>query len=233
MTNLVHQYTTIVFDVGGTLVRLDYAALARVYARVARERGVILDETRACAVLAELESEMPQRQQQRRVSLEQDNGKRFWDEFFADGFRRLGVQGDVTRAVTDIRERFQRGEFEALYDDVIPTLDALRAQGKRLGILSNFSSNLEDVLRQLGAHQYFAFFVVSAVVGVEKPDARIFDLTVRAAQVPRQEIVYIGDSIFHDVAGAQAAGLAAILVDRHNRHPEFEGARVRALRELG
>ncbi len=232
MTNLAHRYTTIVFDVGGTLVRLDYAALARVYVHAARERGVILDETRTHAVLAELESEMPQRQQQRRVSLEQDNGKLFWDEFFADGFRRLGVQGDVTRAVTDIRERFQRGEFEALYDDVIPTLDALRAQGKRLGILSNFSSNLQDVLRQLGAHQYFAFFVVSAVVGVEKPDARIFDLTVRAAQVPREEIVYIGDSIFHDVAGAQAAGLAAILVDRHDRHPEFEGARVRDLREL-
>jgi haloacid dehalogenase superfamily, subfamily IA, variant 1 with third motif having Dx(3-4)D or Dx(3-4)E len=225
-------HSTLVFDVGGTLVRLDYAALARVYARVAHERSVTLDLTRVCELLADLEMEMPQRQRQRPVSLEQDNGKQFWDEFFADGFRRMGVPGDVTREASEIRERFQRGEFEALYDDALETLEALRAQGKRLGILSNFSSNLEDVLRQLRVHHYFSFFVVSAVVGVEKPDSRIFDAMVRAARVPRGEIVYIGDSIFHDVAGARAAGLAAILVDRRAHHPEFDGARVRALREL-
>lgn len=225
-------YSTWIFDVGGTLVRLDYAALARVYAQHARARGIALDERHARAVLEELEGEMPQRQRQRAVSLERDNGRQFWDEFFAEGFRRMGVDGDCARAVTEIRERFQRSEFEALYDDVLPTLETLRARGKRLGILSNFSSNLENVLRALGVHRYFSFFVVSALVGVEKPDARIFDWAVRAARVPPHEIVYIGDSVFHDVAGARAVGLAAVLVDRRNQHPDFEGARARDLREL-
>lgn len=225
-------YSTVVFDVGGTLVCMDYAALARVYAQFARARGITLDEARARVVMADLENEMPQRQRQRAVSLERDNGKQFWDEFFADGFRRMGLVGDFSREVTEMREHFQRGEFEALYDDALPTLEALRAQGKRLGILSNFSANLENVLRALGAHRYFSFFVVSALVGAEKPDARIFDAMVRAARVPRDEIVYVGDSIFHDVAGARAAGLAAILVDRRNQHPKFDGARVQSLREL-
>lgn len=225
-------YSTIVFDAGGTLLHMDYDALARVYVHVAATRGITVAIPHARAVLQALENEMPQRQRQRTVSLETDKGARFWDEFFSDGFRRLGVLDDVTREVTDIRTRFQRGEFETLYDDALPTLKALRAQGKQLGILSNFSPNLEDVLRALGIHAYFAFFIVSGIVGVEKPDARIFDQMVRAARVPRAHIVYVGDSVFHDVEGARAVGVAAILVDRYNQHPQFDGARVHTLREL-
>lgn len=225
-------YTTIVFDAGGTLLHMDYDVLARVYVQVAATRGVTIAPAYARAVLEELENEMPQRQRQRAVSLEADNGARFWDEFFGDGFRRLGVSDEIAREITELRTRFQRGEFETLYDDVLPTLEALRAQGKQLGILSNFSPNLEDVLRALGIHAYFSFFIVSGIVGIEKPDARIFDLMVRAARVPRTDIVYVGDSVFHDIEGARAAGLAAILLDRYHQHPKFNGARVHTLREL-
>ncbi|MEW5720331.1 MAG: HAD family hydrolase, partial [Chloroflexota bacterium] len=165
--------STLIFDVGGTLLRLDYAAVAQMYADAGVARGIKLNRARARAVLEELENEVPLRQKQRQVSLENDNGKSFWDGFFTDAFRRLGVRGDVSREATEIRERFQRGEFEALFDDVIPTLTALHARGKQLGILSNFSPNLENLLRQLGVHHFFSFFIVSGIVGVEKPDPRI------------------------------------------------------------
>jgi FMN phosphatase YigB (HAD superfamily) len=46
------------------------------------------------------------------------------------------------------------------------------------------------------------------------------------------EIVYIGDSIFHDVEGARQAGIEAILVDRQNQHSDWKGARVRDMHEL-
>jgi putative hydrolase of the HAD superfamily len=228
----MNHYSVIVFDVGGTLLHRDLDLLARAYIDAVAARGSARDFAQTCAILGALESEMPARQRQRLVSLEQDNGKAFWEDFYAEGFRRLGVNADVSVAVNAIRERFQRGEFETLFDDVIPMLDALGARGTRLGILSNFSPNCEDVLRQVGIHHYFSFFVVSAIAGVEKPEPRIFDLAVRAADRPRAEIVYVGDSIFHDVEGAQRAGIAAILVDRQNRHRDFPGARVRDLREL-
>ena len=225
-------YSTVVFDVGGTLLRLNYDALAHMYVAAGAALGIPLQFAQARAAIETLENEVPLRQQSRLVSLERENGKAFWNEFYTDGFRRLGVTGDVSRAVTEICERFQRGEFEALHVDVIPALAALRARGKRLGILSNFSPNLENVLRQVGIHHYFSFFVVSALVGIEKPDPRIFDVMVRVANAPREEIAYVGDSVFHDVAGARRAGIAGILVDRQNQHPEFDGARVRDLREL-
>jgi len=228
----MRQYSTIVFDVGGTLLRLNLDALTQAYLASAQSLNLSIDFERTRSVIADLEMELPTWQQNRVVSLENDNGKGFWVDFYSEGFRRLGITHDVTLAADKIRERFQCAEFETLFDDVLPTLEALTQRGIPLGILSNFSTNLEIVLRQVGIHHYFRFFVVSAVAGVEKPDPRIFDLTVRAANQPREKIVYIGDSVYHDIDGAQRAGMNAILVDRSNRHPEFDGARVCDLREL-
>lgn len=226
------KYSTIVFDAGGTLLQMNYDALARAYVDAAAAWNTPIDFAAARVVIETLESELPTWQQTRRVSLEQDNGREFWNSFFAEGFKRLNITRDVMSAADAIRARFQNAEFEMLFDDVAPALADLHARGKTLGILSNFSTNLENILRRLGVHHYFDFFIISAAVGVEKPDARIFDLTVRAANRSRAEIVYVGDSVFHDVEGARRAGIDAILVDRHNRHPDFEGARVRDLREL-
>ena len=226
------RYSTIVFDVGGTLLRFNLDALARTYLNAAAPLGVTLDFAQTHAIVAALERELPARSQERLISLDKDNGERFWNQFYEDGFRRLGVTSDVSTAVASIRESFQRAEFEMVFDDVLPALDALTARGFGLGILSNFSPNLEGVLRQVGVHRYFSFFVVSAIAGVEKPDPHIFDLAVRAAKRPRAEIVYIGDSIFHDIEGAQRAGIDAILVDRPDQHRDWNGARVHDLHEL-
>ncbi len=228
----MNRYATIVFDVGGTLLRFNLDLLARAYQAAAAPLGVALDFAPTRATLETLEHELPARSQPRLISLEPDDGKRFWDEFYSEGFRRMGISADVSAAAAQIRERFQRAEFEALFDDVLPTLDALTARGFTLGILSNFSANCEDVLRQVGVQRYFSFFVVSALAGVEKPDPRIFDLTVRAANQPREAIVYIGDSPFHDIEGARRAGIDAILVDRQDQHRDWNGARVQNLQEL-
>lgn len=226
------RYSTIVFDVGGTLLRFNLDLLARAYVDAVAPLGVALDFAQARSVVAALERELPARTQERLISLEKDNGTGFWDEFYGNGFFRLGITSDMSAAAVHIRERFQRAEFEMVFDDVVPALDALTMRGFALGILSNFSPNLEGVLRQVGVHRYFSFFVVSAIAGVEKPDPHIFDLAVRAANRPRSEIVYIGDSIFHDIEGAQRAGIDAILVDRPAQHLDWKGERVQDLHEL-
>lgn len=226
------KFSTVIFDVGGTLLRFDLDALARAYINAGAARGLSLDFARTRMMIETLERELPERSRQRLISLENDNGKNFWDDFYGEGFRRLGVTRDMGAAVDEISTRFQRAEFEALFDDVIPALDALTTRGVSLGILSNFSSNCEDVLRQVGVHHYFKFFIVSAVAGVEKPDPKIFALSVVAANRPREEIVYVGDSIFHDIEGARRAGIAAILVDRADQHRDYPGARVQDLRAV-
>jgi len=222
----------ILFDVGGTLIHFNHNKLARYYATAAAERGNPIPLAQISAVLTQLERDLPTLTQQRALSLEKEFGKSFWDDFYAEGFRRMGIVSDTSRAVAEIRERFMRGEFETVFDDTLPALDALKARNVPMGIVSNFSPNLEDVLRQQGIHDYFQFFVVSAIAGVEKPNPKIFDLAVDAAQRPRAEIVYVGDSVFHDMDGARAADLAGILVDRANLYRDYPGMRVENLPEV-
>lgn len=213
-------------------MRLNLDALAQAYLDTAQTLGITLEFQCTRLVIAQLELELPGWQQARAVSLEKDNGREFWIGFYSEGFRRLGVTQDVYAAADKIRERFQRAEFETLFDDVLPTLDALSTRGVCLGILSNYSKNLENVLRQVGIHHYFRFFIVSAIAGIEKPDPRIFDLTIQTANQPREKIVYIGDSIFHDIEGARRVGMNAILIDRLNRYPDFDGRRIGSLKDL-
>lgn len=227
-----NHYSTLVFDVGGTLLTFDLSKLSQAYMDACAMHGIVLDPAATRAIIEELELELPARSRERQISLEVGYGQGFWVDFYAEGFRRLGVERDMTDAAVDITKHFQSAEFETLYADVRPALDALAALHIPLGILSNFSPNCEDVLRRMGIHDYFSFFVVSALAGMEKPDPRIFELMVQSTHRPRSEIAYIGDSLFHDVHGAERAGIAAILVDRRDRYPDYEGLRVRDLYEL-
>jgi putative hydrolase of the HAD superfamily len=57
------------------------------------------------------------------------------------------------------------------------------------------------------------FVVDSNVVGISKPDPRIFALGLQAAGTAPEETVHVGDSYFVDVIGARQAGLGAVLFD--------------------
>lgn len=124
------------------------------------------------------------------------------------------------------------GRFDRLFDDSLPALEELQRQGLRLGILSNFGTHLRDLLQHFELLSFFDFVVVSAEVGLAKPDPRIFDLVVDEAGLPRERLLYVGDHIGDDIEGARGAGLAAVLIDRGDRQPEALCPRIRSLRHL-
>jgi putative hydrolase of the HAD superfamily len=120
-----------------------------------------------------------------------------------------------------------------VYDDVRGVLKNLRARGIRLGIISNWTGDLEDVLERVGLRSSFDFALDSARLGYEKPHGEIFDEALRRTGVGGSSALHIGDSPEHDVDGALAAGLRALLLDRNNRHHDFNRAPVvRALDEV-
>jgi len=85
--------------------------------------------------------------------------------------------------------------------------------------VSNWDSSLPDLLAALGLSPYFDGVLVSALFGASKPAPSIFGEAVRQAGVPAGEVLHVGDSLHDDYDGARAAGLAALLVDRHGRAP--------------
>lgn len=231
---LAREYTTYLFDVGGTLITFDERRRAAKYAEQARTLGLAVTPDAAFEALQRLNDELPERTRGITLSLLPEQEQRaFWLDWWAEGFRQLGIgEPEASRLANELLDPVNGGNFQQVFQDTKPALDALAARGKRLGIISNFSRNCESLLTELGLAHYFDFFIVSAVVGVEKPDPRIFQEAVRAAAQPLSDLVYVGDSVFHDVQGARAAGMDAVLVDRSDRFPQFQGARVRNLREL-
>ncbi len=118
------------------------------------------------------------------------------------------------RFFAEVFEFFRSAEAWAVFDDVVPTLEALQARGMRLAVISNFDSRLFDLLRTLDLDRYFDSVHISTRVGAAKPDPAIFRAALGHHSVEPHQALHVGDSLREDVEGAAAAGLKAILIDR-------------------
>lgn len=83
----------------------------------------------------------------------------------------------------------------------------------RLGIVSNFYGNLEQVCIETGLAPFMSILVDSACVGFIKPDPRIFQAALTPLQLRPQEAILVGDSLPRDMNGAKALGMPHIWLD--------------------
>lgn len=118
-----------------------------------------------------------------------------------------------------------------LYDDVRPSLAALRAR-YTIAALTNGNA---DVGR-LGLTDLFHFALNPTTVGAAKPDPAMFVAACRRAGVPNHAAVHVGDSPHQDMDGARAAGLGCIWINRNGTPWDHTGAapdaEIRDLSEL-
>jgi HAD superfamily hydrolase (TIGR01549 family) len=119
----------------------------------------------------------------------------------------------------------------AVFPEVAETLRRLRASGYRLLIISNWDHSLPGFCRALGLAEHFDTIVVSAEVGVEKPDRRIFHAACARLDLPVERVLHVGDSVGDDVDGARQAGLPALLLDREHVGADVPGT-VRTLADV-
>jgi HAD superfamily hydrolase (TIGR01509 family) len=94
------------------------------------------------------------------------------------------------------------GMFELVHE--------LRARHIPVGIISNSEGRLAELVEELGESASFQVVVDSGRVGIDKPDARIFELAAHALDTPLAEVVHVGDAWEADVIGALSAGAQAI-----------------------
>ena len=97
--------------------------------------------------------------------------------------------------------------------EALAAIRRVREAGLVAGVISNSNGSVRAILEEMGLAAHLDFIIDSSVVGVEKPDPRIFHLGLREAGVAAVEAVYVGDLYSVDVLGARAAGLDGILLD--------------------
>lgn len=115
--------------------------------------------------------------------------------------------------------RFARSEVWRIFDDVIPTLDALRERRVPVAVVSNWDSRLPRLLEAMGFADRFEFTLTSAEAGIGKPAPEIFHLAVNRLHLVPANVLHVGDSLDDDVTGAQRAGLQSVQIVRGGARP--------------
>ena len=110
-------------------------------------------------------------------------------------------------------------ETEAVFATVRSAVSADDAKAARpIGIVTNGPTEVQRAkLDLLGIDRLVDFVLVSEEFGVAKPDPQIFREALRLAGVRPEEAVFVGDSAEFDMAGARAAGIPTVWVNRHQR----------------
>jgi 2-haloalkanoic acid dehalogenase type II len=120
----------------------------------------------------------------------------------------------------------------AVFEEVPEVLERLRERGIARMVVSNWDASLPQVLDGVGLTPWLDGVLSSAAVGVAKPEAAIFRIAVERLGLTAAEVVHVGDSLAEDVAGARAAGVRAVLLDRRRAGGPPGVMTVASLREL-
>jgi len=100
------------------------------------------------------------------------------------------------------------------FDDARPALEAARHRGERVIVVSNWDASLAEVLERVGLAPLLDGVVTSAAAGARKPQPAIFERALELAGVEAERAMHVGDSLEEDVAGARAAGIEAVWLNR-------------------
>ncbi len=117
----------------------------------------------------------------------------------------------------EIARRSFRGYLErvAPFDDSIETLEALRSQGYRLGMVTNGSSDTQrEKIARWNLEPYFDEIVIESEFGRGKPDPGVFAQALAGTGAAPHEAWMVGDNLYADIGGARAAGIHSVWIHR-------------------
>jgi len=203
----------VVFDAAGTLIR-PREPVGECYARLARAHGVALPAWRLEDAFRRVLASAP-----RMVFPGAPPA--------AIAERERGWWRDVVRAVFRAADQMQCfADFEAFFAALFAhyarpeawqaapgaqvALAALRADGRRLAVASNFDQRLPALLAGLGLDAALEAVLLPSALGAAKPDPAFFAAVAERLAVAPAAAVYVGDDPVQDLDAARRAGWRAI-----------------------
>ena len=196
------------FDVDFTLIYPGPTFQGEGYARFCEKHGVRVDPSRFADAVAAASSVLDEAQDH---IYDDDIFVRYTGRIIeAMGGRGEGVEA----AAREVYAEWAACQHFFLYDDVVPVLRQLAADGLRLGLISNSHRCLASFQQHFALEGLIAGAVSSAEHGYMKPHISIFEAALRLVGVTAAESVMVGDSLSHDIEGARRVGMRGVLVQR-------------------
>ncbi|MBA4019303.1 MAG: haloacid dehalogenase [Pirellula sp.] len=145
----------------------------------------------------------------------------------------LDVPADRHEALfQDLWRHFARPSSWRAFDDAVPTIERLQADGVIVAVGSNFDERLlpivAELLPSISADAVFA----SSRLGYRKPAAEFFERCItRLGLATRNQLLIVGDDADNDALGPRKLGFSTLFLDRRNRTPDLT-PRITTLNDL-
>jgi len=207
------------FDIGGTLLNFNIEP-SQLFSRILKDHGLAVEPGALYRTMRAVEADMPAP-----LGTAAQSEAAYWRAFDLRILERLGV--NPTREVLDeVSRRFQSELTLEPFAESLKVLEAVRARGLPLGVISNASHGILGDIKRTGLAPFFKHVVYSQAVGAAKPDPAIFREALARFGVAPPKAWHVGDNPVADVEGARGVGIHPVLVDRGGQHAGLDVPRV-------
>jgi len=151
------------------------------------------------------------------IRKEQEDGSILYDDFYK---RQAEITAEILKTPAEsIKEKIETLMYRGweplfkkidLFKNVMETLTAFRNTGYKLGLLSDFPP--EKKLDYLRISSFWDAVYCSEYCGALKPHSLPFIKLAEKMNLPPEKILYVGNSVSYDVAGAKKAGMKTALI---------------------
>ena len=146
--------------------------------------------------------------------LETEN--KFWREWFQLLLVELTGVNNTERNAEILCREFVFYKIMKLYPETIEVLEYFTKKGLKIGVISDTFLSLELTLNLLGIREYFDSVTASSLVGVGKPDPRIFNHALAETGVSASESYFVDDTK-PEADGARRLGFTSFHLDRDSK----------------
>ena len=148
-----------------------------------------------------------------------DDGYSPREHFFSALRRELGIKASVEELLADYYAEYPSGY--SAEPGVIEAIRTLRAEGFKVGVVTNGPPSQRKKLQSAGIEDEFDAICISEIVGANKPELAIFEEAARVCELPLRGWM-VGDSPEADISGGMAAGLRTIWLHRGREWSAFD-----------
>ena len=209
MESSEHRVKTVLFDLGGTLVRT--TEIPHVMKRILKHRGINRSLEEITQAWKEAEKGLNFRDLTKLLD-------EFWVQWNERILSNLQVNTDTWALAEFIATHWWDYSNVTLYPDAEKTLPLLKKRGLKTGLITNgLQSDVNEILPKVGLQNFFDIVVVIDTLRKMKPDSEVFHYALQKLKTTHSEAIFVGDEIEADYKGAQKSGLTAYLIDRNGK----------------
>jgi len=146
--------------------------------------------------------------------------------------KNLSINSDIKILRTKIIEALDEIKYtRSAVQGALELLDFLKQHEFLLGIISNNDGHTELKCEQVGIKDYFEAIIDSTVLGISKPDSRIFSFALNKLDLSAIDVVHIGDFYGSDVLAAKNSGIDAIWFNKRNIE-KFDESKILEVKDM-